>query len=90
MSEIKFTSEEMEQISKLQSRYQSTIFQLGETQIRKKSVDLETEYLKKVEDNLIEEYKKIQTDEGNLLQQLTEKYGEGSLNINTGTFNPKQ
>lgn len=87
--EIRFTNEEMQQISKLQSRYQSTIFQLGESQLRKKSVELELENLKQIEEKLIGEYKSVQNDENSLLQQLTDKYGEGSLNIKTGTFTPK-
>lgn len=90
MSEEKrFTDEELQQIAKLQSRYQSTIYQLGETQLRKKSTELELENLKEVENKLTEEYKSVQQEESNLLKSLTEKYGEGSLNIKTGTFTPK-
>jgi len=86
--EKKFTTEEIQEISKLQNRYQTAIFQLGELQIRKYSVEQELGNIKSVESKLQDEYLKIQQDESLLLKNLSDKYGEGSLNIKTGTFTP--
>jgi tmRNA-binding protein len=88
--EIKFTEEELEKVATLQNKYQNSIFQLGELQIRKASLEGELEALKSVESNLKDEYLSIQKDETALLQSFTEKYGEGSLNIKTGTFTPAE
>jgi hypothetical protein len=51
-------------------------------------VEQELGNIKSVESKLQDEYLKIQQDESLLLKNLSDKYGEGSLNIKTGTFTP--
>lgn len=90
MEEKQFTTEEMTEISKLQTRYQNAIFQLGELEIREQAVNEELSAIKDGKKKLKDAYREVQKDESQLLKDLTDKYGEGSLNIKTGTFTPAE
>jgi hypothetical protein len=84
----KFTEAEMQSISQLQARYQQKIFELGQIELTK--VDLEQQLTENSSQRtqLFEDWKKIQADENALLQQLSNKYGDGTLSLKDGTFKP--
>lgn len=91
MSEkIKFSEDELKQIANLQSKYEHTLFRMGETQIRRYMINEEIEKLKTIENELKEKYMGIQKEEEDILNELSNKYGEGELDIKTGTFTPKK
>lgn len=69
MSE-KITSEELQQIHKIKAEYNNIVLALGELPIRKEM--------------LLEAYKKVVTQESELMERLSIKYGEGSIDFNTG------
>lgn len=88
MNEIKFSEHEMAEIKLLQSKFQEKIgdfgrFKIERLQILKLVQDLETREAKAEE-----EYLNLQRMETSLLDKLTAKYGEGSLNLEDGTFIP--
>lgn len=88
MNEIKFSEHEMTEIKLLQSKFQEKIgdfgrFKIERLQILKLVQDLETREAKAEE-----EYLNLQRMETSLLDKLTAKYGEGSLNLEDGTFIP--
>jgi hypothetical protein len=89
MSEpVKFTDEEMKLFAELQSKYQQNVVKFGQLQIKKYMIDDEVVKIREDEQKLKEEYSEIQKLEDDLLKQITEKYGEGSLNPKTGIFTP--
>ena len=51
-------------------------------------VPLSKNKLNEQEDILKSEIKKLETEEVELARSLSEKYGKGSLDIETGTFTP--
>ena len=77
----KFTSEELEKIKNLQIKIDNITTQMGQLYYRK--VQLE-----KQEDTLKNELSSIEKEELSLANELTEKYGKGSLDINSGEFTP--
>jgi hypothetical protein len=80
---VKFTEEEMSQIQGIQQSYaniQNQFGQLKMAQIRLDEQEVELE----------ESLKSIQTEEKKFLDGITEKYGEGSLNSETGVFTPNK
>lgn len=79
--QIKFTEEEMKSIEQVQQSYQTMITQFGRLELEKLA-------LEKVEQSLKEEFKKLQDAEKQLVANLTAKYGEGTLNPQTGEFSP--
>ena len=81
--EVKFTEEELTQVQNIQASYQNVQNQFGQlklTQIRLDEQEVE------LEDAL----KQIQSEEKKFLDGITNKYGQGTLNPETGVFTPTE
>jgi hypothetical protein len=71
MSEVKkLTAEELQAVKDVKKEYNDLALSLGELELQKI--------------RLLELQKFIADKEGKLANQLTEKYGQGSINIDTG------
>jgi len=79
MEKIKLNEEELQQINKLRAAFAENVNTLG--LIHYQILDLETRK-DKVEQDLLANQKQEQS----LYQQLTERYGEGTILIETGEF----
>lgn len=89
MSEIiKFTESEMQSIAKLQSDYQQHIYTLGQIDLEKTDLEQQLEDLKNRRNEVFESWKKTQKEESDLINSLSQKYGDGSLSLKDGTFKP--
>lgn len=89
MSEIvKFTESEMQSIAKLQSDYQQYIYILGQLDLEKTDLEQQIDQLKVKRNEIFENWKKAQKEESDLINSLSQKYGDGSLNLKDGTFKP--
>lgn len=83
-----FTPEEIEKIKELQDRYNTLGVQLVQLKLAQKNAK---EYLDSLnEQELIIEQQVFETnqEEKDLALQLDEKYGEGSLDLESGEFTP--
>ncbi len=85
---IKFTEEENKQVVDIRNSYQTVQLRFGEFALYKLKVEEDYEALNVLEDNLRKEYKSIQANEKSLIDDLTKKYGTGTLNPTTGEFTP--
>ena len=84
--EVKFTQEELEQIKTLQAKYNEIGVQLVQIKLAKKNA---LEYLDKLEEQeelLTNEIVEANQSEKSLAQELSRKYGAGSLDMETGLF----
>ena len=81
--EVKFTEEELIQVQKIQQSYSSVQNQFGQLKLAQIRLDND-------EVTLEDALKSIQDDEKKFLDGITEKYGEGSLNSETGVFTPNK
>ena len=89
MSEaVKFTEEETKNISEVRRSYQDVQIKFGEFALYKIKVEEDFNALNELEENLRGEYKDIQAKEKSLVDELTKKYGTGTLNPQTGDFTP--
>ena len=79
----KFTKEEIDNLRNFQARMDQVLLQLGRIHLSKNK-------LNEQEDILKSEIKKLETEEVELARSLSEKYGKGSLDIETGTFIPSE
>ena len=77
----KFTPQEIEQVKKLQSEVNQITMQLGLLQISKIK-------LKEQEDLIKNQLSTLEKEERNLAQVFTDKYGKGTLDIETGEYTP--
>lgn len=78
---IKFTEEELKSLQELQGTYQQITLAMGQLSLSKIGLEAREEALKTT-------LGETQTKENELAKTLTEKYGKGSLNIETGEFTP--
>jgi len=85
---VKFTETEMQSITKLQNDYQQAIYMLGQIDLEKTDLEQQLQELLTKRTEIFNDWKKIQQEESNLLNALSQKYGDGSLNLKDGTFKP--
>ena len=78
---IKFTEEELKSLQELQGTYNQITLAFGQLSLSRIGLDAQEESLK----NTLNDTKSKEND---LAKSLTEKYGKGSLNIETGEFTP--
>ena len=81
--EVKFTEEELKQVKNISLSYQNIQNQFGQLKLSQIRLDEQ-------EVQLEESLKNIQTEESKFLDGITKKYGDGSLNPETGVFTPTE
>ena len=81
--EVKFTEEELKQVQDIQRSYQNVQNQFG--QLKMAQIRLDEQEIE-LENSL----KSIQKKEKTFLDGITDKYGQGSLNPETGVFTPEK
>lgn len=89
MSEIKKVEQtDIEKLKLLQTQYSELSTKLGQLKIEQLLVNQQVERLKQVEDTFTSEYFKLQSEEQKLAEEISKKYGNGQINIDTGEFIP--
>ena len=81
--EVKFTEEELTQVQNIQKSYANVQNQFGQLKLAQIRLDND-------EVTLEDALKSIQDEEKKFLDGITEKYGQGSLNTETGVFTPTE
>tara|TARA_R100000697_G_scaffold2491_1_gene5659 strand:- start:3619 stop:3870 length:252 start_codon:yes stop_codon:yes gene_type:complete len=79
MQNIKLSKKEVERLENLQNSLAVTIDRLGQVG----AAEIELEERKK---ELKSEFKKLRSSQQKLASELQEKYGEGTINLETGEF----
>lgn len=85
----KFTQEELNEIEELQVQNNRIIFELGQTEMQSFLVNEELKKLQETKSTLQAQFSNFQTKEKELVTKLNEKYGTGTVDINTGEFIPQ-
>ena len=88
--ETKFTKEEMNTISEIQEKYLEIQQKLGQISLSKLKLEQQVEAIDKVEKELLEYFKKTQKEEKDFVDNITKKYGDGTLNPDSGIFTPNK
>jgi len=80
MSEqIKLSEEELDSIKQLQNQQQILIGQFGQ-------IEYQVQLLELQKDQLVETIGKLQQEEQKIGNELTQKYGNGTVDLESGTF----
>lgn len=91
MSESKkFTQEELDQITELQKANAEKVSEFGQIEIEILLANQRLENLQLAKESCQEQYTKLQEQEKELVSTLNEKYGVGTVDINTGEFIPQK
>lgn len=85
---IKFTDDELSEIRFIQNKFQDKLIKFGQIHLEMIELEDRISVLKSEQSKLKSEYMLLQRSEQELMEKLTKKYGDGSLNIKDGTFTP--
>jgi hypothetical protein len=88
MAEIKFTDEELKSLAELQTKSSTITQRFGQLAITKINLEKQSELVEEEEFKLHEELEALKTEEQEQLSTITEKYGPGQLDPQTGVFTP--
>ena len=86
--EIKFTEDELKSVGDLQVKYNNVTNKFGQLAIAKLNLEKQSEVLEEEEFKVHEELESARKEEQEVLTGITEKYGPGSLDPQTGIFTP--
>ena len=79
--DIKFTDEELKSIEDIRVKYSEITQRFGQLSLTKYNLDLQ-------EKKAHTDFESIRAEEQKVLNAITEKYGPGTLDPNTGVFTP--
>jgi len=85
---VKFSDEELQSLQELQNTYASISTQFGQLKVSKMNLLRQLDSLEQSEEALEKAWDDNRQKESELVQSLTEKYGPGSLNPQTGEYTP--
>lgn len=80
------TTEEVTQLKELQTKYLQVTSELGQIKVEQIIIQKQVERLLEYEAKVSETYLSLQQEEETLAKALTEKYGAGNIDIESGTF----
>lgn len=80
---IKFTEEEMKELKDVREAYEKLTLSLGQLYLQKRELD-------NAERRINTELENTESFEKNLLQKILQKYGEGTVDPDTGVFTPRK
>ena len=86
--EMKFSDEELQSLNELSQGYQNIQSALGQIRVQKIKAQQQMDNLEEAEVQMESDYSDLQQKERDLVAQLNEKYGPGSLDPHTGDFTP--
>jgi oligoribonuclease NrnB/cAMP/cGMP phosphodiesterase (DHH superfamily) len=84
------TPNELVSIKELQTKYNQTILEIGAAEAQLIIFQENIEKLTEAKKGLVSDLKTIEQKESELVKTLQEKYGQGSINIETGEITPAQ
>ena len=84
------TPEELKSIKDLQSKYNQTIFEIGVAEAQRIALQEQVDKLQSNKSALVNDLATIEKQESDLVASLQTKYGNGSINPETGEITPVQ
>ena len=85
---VKFSDDELQALQELQNTYAGISTQFGQLKVSKMNLLRQLDSLEQSEETLENAWEDNRKKETELVQSLTEKYGPGSLNPQTGEYTP--
>lgn len=88
MKTKKIQKQDLESINKLQNEFNELTRQLGLLQIDEQMFQVQLKSIDDQKNNIFQQIDETRNAEEELLNSLKEKYGNGQINIQEGTFTP--
>lgn len=83
-----FDQTDIESVKELQGKYATTTAQIGQIEVELHLLEKRLRQIQEMRSNLFSTYEELQTAEQDLVKSLNEKYGDGVLDLDSGTFIP--
>jgi gas vesicle protein len=84
----KLDKEHLESIQDLRERFAQNASWLGNVSIERALIKRQAEQLDAQHEELMRQFDEMREQESEVLEKLKERYGDGEININAGTFTP--
>ena len=85
---IKFTQEELDQITELRTGHDRKVSEFGQIELEALLTNQRIESLATAKRDLQKDYNDLQTKEQDIVRTLNEKYGPGQIDLTSGEFIP--
>ena len=85
---VKFSEEELQSLQELQNTYAGISTQFGQLKVSRMNLERQFNSLEQSENAVEDAWEDNRKKESELVQSLTEKYGPGQLNPQTGEYTP--
>jgi len=90
MAEVKFTEEDIKSLNELSQKYQTIQSSFGQVHVQRIMLDQQKNNLEAAEAKLEADYIDNQQKERELVKNLNDRYGPGTLDPETGIFTPTE
>ena len=90
MADTKFTQKEMDRIKEIQSSYLGVQQAFGQLEVNRIRLEQQLDATQTASSDLRNKFSEVQGDEQKFIEELNEKYGDGSLDLESGTFTPNK
>ena len=87
--EVVVPEEEIQEIKSLQEKYQGIALQLGQTRLQQAQLTKELDNIEANEQKLLVAYDEARESEQKIVKKMTDKYGIGNLDVESGKFTPQ-
>jgi len=85
---VKFSKDELSKVQEVQKEYNDIQDEFGRMSIARIRIQQELESIQKFEEDLRQRFLKNQDVDKKTLDKVTAKYGDGTLDPNSGVFTP--
>tara|TARA_Y100000401_G_C8223855_1_gene174676 strand:- start:128 stop:436 length:309 start_codon:yes stop_codon:yes gene_type:complete len=85
-----FSQEELDKIKEIQKSYVGIQQAFGQLEVNKLRLEQQIKALDIASNNLKEKFSEIQDSEQKLIEEFNGKYGDGTLDLESGTFTPNK
>ena len=90
MADTKFTQEEMDKIKEIQTSYIGVQQAFGQLEVNRIRLEQQLDATQQASSDLRKKFSDVQGDEQKFIEELNTKYGDGSLDLESGTFTPNK
>ena len=86
--EVKFTEDEITKLKEVQDGYLKVQSSFGQLSIARLNIKKQVDELNNIEEQTRKDFDDLRGKEREVVDELTKKYGQGSLDPATGVFTP--
>ena len=90
MADTKFSQEEMDKIKDVQSSYLGVQQAFGQLEVNRIRLEQQLDATQQASVELRDKFTETQQNEQKFIEELNKKYGDGSLDLESGTFTPNK